>query len=129
MYKKRYNVAASRAQDQLWIVHSMDRQSNLTAADLRRRLLDHAHDPAASMDKAGVSSAGVDSEFERLVMKDLKIKGFRVTPQWKVGSYRIDLVVEGAKERLAVECDGDRFHTVENLQADMERQSVLERLG
>ena len=129
MYKKRYNVAASRAQDQLWIVHSMDRQSNLTAADLRRRLLDHAHDPAASMDKVGASSAAVDSEFERLVMKDLKMKGFRVTPQWKVGSYRIDLVVEGAKERLAVECDGDRFHTLENLQADMERQAVLERLG
>jgi hypothetical protein len=58
----------------------MDRQSNLTAADLRRRLLDHAHDPAASMDKVGASSVGVDSEFERLVMKDLKIKGFRFTP-------------------------------------------------
>jgi very-short-patch-repair endonuclease len=129
MYKKRYNVAASRAQDQLWIIHSMDRQSNLTAVDMRRRLLDHAHDPAAGMDVTGVDAAAVDSEFERLVMKDLKMKGFRVTPQWKVGSYRIDLVVEGAKDRLAIECDGDRFHTLENLQADMERQAILERLG
>jgi very-short-patch-repair endonuclease len=129
MYKKRYNVAASRAQDQLWIIHSMDRQSNLTPADMRRRLLDHAHDPAAGMDLTGADAASVDSEFERLVMKDLKLKGFRVIPQWKVGSYRIDLVVEGSKERLAVECDGDRFHTLENLQADMERQAVLERLG
>jgi very-short-patch-repair endonuclease/DNA polymerase III delta prime subunit len=128
MYKKRYNVAASRAQDQLWIVHSMDRQSNLTATDLRRRLLDHAHDPSASMDKSGTSAA-VDSEFERLVMKDLVAKGFRVTPQWKVGSYRIDLVVEGVNDRLAIECDGDRFHTLENLQADLERQAILERLG
>ena len=92
MYKKRYNVAASRAQDQLWIVHSMDRQSNLTAADLRRRLLDHAHDPTASMEKTGESSALVDSEFERLVMKDLKVKGFRVTPQWKVGSEAIESI-------------------------------------
>ncbi|WP_406707183.1 hypothetical protein [Tunturiibacter gelidoferens] len=33
------------------------------------------------------------------------------------------------KERLAVECDGDRFHTLETLQSDMERQAVLERLG
>jgi very-short-patch-repair endonuclease len=107
----------------------MDRQSNLTAADLRRRLLDHAHDPAASMDKVGASSVGVDSEFERLVMKDLKIKGSGSPPQWKVESYRIDLVVEGVKERLAVECDGDRFHTLETLQSDMERQAVLERLG
>jgi len=129
MYKKRYNVAASRAQDQLWVVHSMDRQAHLSPHDLRRRLLDHAHDPGASMDAAGGQERDVDSEFERLVLKDLKRKGYRVATQWKVGSYRIDLVVEGVRERLAIECDGDRFHTVENLQADMERQAVLERLG
>lgn len=129
MYKKRYNVAASRAQDQLWVVHSMDRLTHLSPSDLRRRLLDHAVDPASSMDAPGGDEREVDSEFERLVLKDLKVKGYKVTPQWRVGSYRIDLVVEGARDRLAVECDGDRFHTIENLQADMERQAVLERLG
>jgi very-short-patch-repair endonuclease len=129
MYKKRYNVAASRAQDQMWVIHSMDRQAHLSPHDLRRRLLDHAHDPSASTDAAGGQDEEVDSEFERLVLKDLKMKGFRVATQWKVGSYRIDLVVEGMRERLAIECDGDRFHTLDNLQADMERQAVLERLG
>lgn len=127
MYKKRYNVAASRAQDQLWVIHSMDRQAHLSPHDLRRKLLDHAHDPAASMD--ALVGHDVDSEFERLVLRDLKMKGYRVTTQWKVGSYRIDLVVEGLRERLAIECDGDRFHTLDNLQADMDRQAVLERLG
>jgi very-short-patch-repair endonuclease len=129
MYKKRYNVAASRAQDQLWVVHSMDRQTHLSPNDLRRRLLDHAVDPTSAMDAAGGDEREVDSEFERLVLKDLKTKGYKATPQWKVGSYRIDLVVEGTRDRLAVECDGDRFHTIDNLQADMERQAVLERLG
>jgi very-short-patch-repair endonuclease/DNA polymerase III delta prime subunit len=129
MYKKRYNVAASRAQDQLWVIHSMDRQAHLSPHDLRRKLLDHAHDPAASMDAAGGQNENVDSEFERLVLRDLQMKGYRVTTQWKVGSYRIDLVVEGVRERLAIECDGDRFHTLENLHADMDRQAVLERLG
>jgi very-short-patch-repair endonuclease len=129
MYKKRYNVAASRAQDQLWVIHSMDRQAHLSPHDLRRKLLDHAHDPVASMDSASGQDDAVDSEFERLVLKDLKKKGYRVATQWKVGSYSIDLVVEGVRERLAIECDGDRFHTLENLQADMERQAVLERLG
>lgn len=129
MYKKRYNVAASRAQDQLWVIHSMDRQTHLSASDLRRRLLDHAADPSSSMDAKGENEREFDSEFERLVLKAITNKGFKVTPQWKVGSYRIDMVVEGKKDRLAVECDGDRFHTVENLQADIDRQSVLERLG
>jgi very-short-patch-repair endonuclease/DNA polymerase III delta prime subunit len=129
MYKKRYNVAASRAQDQLWVIHSMDRRTHLSATDLRRRLLDHANDPASSMDAADGEQGEVDSEFERLVLKDLRTKGYKVTAQWKVGSYHIDLVIEGLRDRLAVECDGDRFHTIENLQGDMERQVVLERLG
>jgi very-short-patch-repair endonuclease len=70
-----------------------------------------------------------ESIFEREVLKRLVLAGYRVTPQWKVGSRRIDLVVEGDGRRLAVECDGDRYHPHEKLSEDMERQAVLERLG
>jgi very-short-patch-repair endonuclease len=107
----------------------MDRQAHLTSADMRRKLLDHAADPTALMTPLDKRSSEVDSEFERLVLRELESRQYRVVPQWKVGSYRIDLVVEGKKERLAVECDGDRYHTLENLEADMRRQAVLERLG
>src|SRR5260370_3095729 len=70
-----------------------------------------------------------ESEFERLVLKRLLGAGFRVQPQWVVGHYRIDLVVESTGGRLAVECDGDRFHPIEKVAADMARQAVLERVG
>ncbi len=46
-----------------------------------------------------------------------------------MGAYRIDLVVEGNGKRLAVECDGDRWHPIEKLEDDMARQAILERLG
>jgi hypothetical protein len=46
-----------------------------------------------------------------------------------VGAFRIDLVVEGDGRRLAIECDGDRYHPLEKLPEDMDRQSVLERMG
>src|SRR6266704_3806209 len=69
------------------------------------------------------------SSFEREVMKRLETAGYRVAPQWKVGSFRIDLVVEGNGKRLAIECDGDRYHPLERLQEDMDRQSILERMG
>jgi very-short-patch-repair endonuclease len=42
---------------------------------------------------------------------------------------RIDMVVEGAGKRLAIECDGDRYHPMEKLEDDMARQAILERLG
>src|SRR4029077_10033397 len=69
------------------------------------------------------------SNFEREVMKRLAAAGYRVTPHWKIGTFRIDLVVEGDAKRLAIECDGDRYHALEKLPEDMDRQSVLERMG
>ncbi len=69
------------------------------------------------------------SGFEREVMKRLANAGYRVTPHWKIGTFRIDLVVEGGGRRLAIECDGDRYYALEKLSEDMDRQSVLERMG
>ena len=45
MFKQRYNVAASRARDQMWVVHSLNVQTDLRAGDLRRRLIEHAQRP------------------------------------------------------------------------------------
>jgi len=57
------------------------------------------------------------------------VAGYRVTPHWRIGTFRIDLVVEGDGKRLAIECDGDRYQPLEKLPEDMDRQSVLERMG
>lgn len=38
--KQRYNVAASRAQDQMWVVHSLDITRDLKHGDIRRDLLE-----------------------------------------------------------------------------------------
>ena len=128
-YKKRYNVAVSRARNQLWVVHSIDPDTHLKGGDLRRRLIEHARDPQALMRAMEEQGKRTDSVFEKLVLQRLISAGYRVHPQWPVGARRIDLVVEGKTERLAVECDGERWHTPEQLQQDLERQSILERLG
>lgn len=129
MFKQRFNVAASRARDQMWVVHSLNLHTDLRSGDLRRRLIEHADDPAALLRVFEEKEHKTESPFERDVLKRLVAAGYRVTPQWKVGSRRIDLVVEGTGGRLAVECDGDRYHPLEKLGDDMERQAVLERLG
>jgi very-short-patch-repair endonuclease len=128
MYKKRYNVAASRARDQMWVVHSLDARADLKPGDLRRRLIEHASDRSATARKEAGDARG-GSELERRVLAELAKRGYRVVPQWNVGKYKIDLVVLGAKSRLAIECDGDRYLPVEKIPEAMARQSVLERLG
>jgi very-short-patch-repair endonuclease len=128
-YKKRYNVAVSRARNQLWIVYSLDPAVHLKAGDLRRRLIEHARDPQALLREMEVQSNRVDSPFEKQVMQRLVAAGYRVRSQWSVGAYRIDLVIEGSNRKLAVECDGEKWHTPEQVQDDLERQAILERLG
>lgn len=127
-FEQRYNVAASRARNQMWVVYSVDPGTDLKAGDLRRRLIEHAIDPKAITRNIEQLAPRTDSPFEREVLERLMRAGFHVTPQWPVGRYRIDMVVECDGKRLAVECDGDRYHTLENLANDMERQAILERL-
>jgi very-short-patch-repair endonuclease len=130
IYKKRYNVAVSRARNQLWVVHSVDPDLHLNAADLRRKLIEHARDPEALLGLMEKKAKRTESEFERQVVSRLVSAGFKVTTQWRVGSYRIDLVIEGSHRRkLAVECDGERWHTADELESDLRRQAILERLG
>jgi very-short-patch-repair endonuclease len=129
LFKKRYNVAVSRARNQLWIVHSVDMNRHLKNGDLRRRLLAHAHDPDALLREMEAQGHRTDSPFEKAVMQRLIAAGYRVRSQWLVGAYRIDLVVEGRNRKLAVECDGEKWHTPDQLQNDLERQAILERLG
>ena len=130
MFKQRFNVAASRARDQMWVVHSIDQRSHLKPGDLRRRLIEYAEDPGKVLLALESLEAKVDSEFELEVAAKLTRLGYKVVPQWRVGHYRIDMVVIGANgKRLAVECDGDRYHPIEKLPDDMAREAVLGRLG
>jgi very-short-patch-repair endonuclease len=128
-FRQRFNVAASRACDQMWIVYSLDPRVDLKPGDLRRVLIEHAEDPGALLRSLADAGQRVESEFEKDVLRHLSRRGYRAVPQWKVGHYRIDLVVEGLSGRLAVECDGERAHPLEKLEEDMSRQAVLERLG
>jgi very-short-patch-repair endonuclease len=130
MFEQRFNVAASRARDRMYLVRSVT-ASDLSDRDLRAGLLAHFDKPLAADSQESESLIErCESEFERDVYEELVSRGYRVIPQVKTGAYRIDLVVEGSGDtRLAVECDGDEFHGPERWQHDTARQRVLERAG
>ncbi len=111
------------------IIHSFDPDLHLKAADLRYRLLQHVRDPDSSLRNYEQQVGRTESPFEKEVLKRLTTAGFKVTTQVEAGYFRIDMVVEGVGKRLAVECDGDRYHPIEKLAEDMNRQAILERLG
>lgn len=130
--KQRYNVAVSRAKDQLWIVHSLDYTRDLKAGDIRRDLLEYADNPKAFARIAEEVEQKSESPFEKAVAQSLIAKGYHIVQQWQIGSggYRIDIVVMFQGKKIAVECDGERWHSSEEaIRNDMARQSVLERMG
>ncbi len=129
--RQRFNVAASRAQDQMWLFHSVGIDV-LSPTCMRHRLLSYMLNPSRQLSIE--KEQRFDSQFERDVFHAITQKGFHVRTQVCIGDptnhrYRIDQVVEGMRGRLAVECDGDQWHGPDRYEKDMARQRDLERAG
>ena len=128
--RKVFNVAASRARDQLWVVHSLNPRRDLKVGDLRLRLVSHAEDPSTLRPEVDRDRKKFRSGLEKAVFLGLGAAGYRVTQQYMVGECMIDLVVEDDKgNRVAIQCDGDRAQTMESVEEEMARQQMLRRLG
>lgn len=127
MMKKRWNVAVSRARDQLWIVHSFDPDAQLKPDDLRRSLFDWAAQAGAA--RAAEPLDMPDPEFTGQVLRALRRRGYRVEVGHDAGAWRLDMVVRARGRAAAIECDGSGREDEEAVRNDMERQTVLERAG
>jgi very-short-patch-repair endonuclease len=145
--KRRFNVAASRARDQMWLYHSVAIE-DLSSLCLRRQLLEYCLNPnvqtkvvegidVVKLRQQRLETRRADSKtplpfdswFEVDVFLQIVDRGFRVIPQFEIAGKRIDLLVEGMRGRLAVECDGDQWHGMEEWDRDVDRQRMLERCG
>jgi very-short-patch-repair endonuclease/DNA polymerase III delta prime subunit len=138
--ERRFNVAMSRAKEQVWLFHSVQPDDLSNTNDLRFKLLCHFynHNPQPIPLQRTIERTiktqpePFESWFEVDVFNDIISKGYRVIPQYEVakGKYRIDLVLllpNGSK--IAIECDGDKYHGPEEYNNDLMRQKVLERCG
>ena len=127
---QRFNVALSRARDRMYLFRSIG-ETELKEDTLNGKVIRHFKQPfRQDASKVQDLREKCESGFEFDMFDELVKRGFRVIPQVPCGGYRIDFVVEGNEgRRLAIECDGDRFHGPGQWQADMVRQRVLERAG
>jgi very-short-patch-repair endonuclease len=128
--KKRWNVAVSRAKDQLWAVHSFNPDAELVDGDLRKGFFAYVKTPYSMQLSKEQIEKHADSKFEASVAEQLTRAGYRIRQQYRVGAFRIDMVVFYRDQKIALECDGDEFHSSpDQVASDMSRQAILERLG
>ena len=153
-YKRQYNVAVSRAKDQVWLFHSIELNDLSNNEDYRKKLLKHfksdakkitvySQDELNDLYKTIKETKNKSSDnapyfrgnqfgswFETRVFHKIASKGYNVIHQYKVSKYSIDMIIIGSKGRLAIECDGDYWHSGEEKeQQDRERQENLQRCG
>ena len=127
--KKRYNVAASRAKNQMWVVNSLDVDNDLKTGDIRKEFLEYVSSPK-EMILTEEMEKNSESVFEEKIAKYLISEGYHIEQQWEAGLYKIDMVALFQDKKVAIECDGEKWHsTEERIREDMERQNVLERCG
>ena len=129
MMKKRWNVAVSRARDQLWLVHSFDPAAQLKPDDLRRSLFDWADGVMSGTIGAAEPFDLPDPEFTGQVLRALRKRGYRVEAGHDAGAWRLDMVVRARGRAAAIECDGSGREDEDAIRRNMERQTVLERAG
>jgi very-short-patch-repair endonuclease len=128
--EQRFNVALSRARDRMYLFRSVP-ETQFKEETLNGKVISHFKQPFRQDTKRVQElRERCESGFERDMFDVLVQLGFRVQPQVPCGGYRIDMVIEGNEgRRLAIECDGDRYHGPGQWQDDMSRQRVLERAG
>ncbi|HLT11917.1 MAG TPA: AAA domain-containing protein [Micromonosporaceae bacterium] len=135
-WQRRFNVAASRAKDQMWLFHSVGPE-DLSTNDLRFSLLSYVLNPPPAVPVELPADVRPDephpafrSLFHQRVFLHIRDRGFHVVPGVEVNGRDIDLVITGARGRLAVECDGsDWVGTPEQREADLDRERELKRAG
>lgn len=142
--ERRFNVAVSRAKEQIWLFSSVQLEDLSNPNDLRYKLLDYFQNYSTrDYKKNQLISIPVDKKsesppeqfrswFEVEIYNELVKKGYKVIPNYKVikGKYEIDLVpVLPNGTKIAVECDGDYWHGADNYDKDLQRQKALERCG
>lgn len=130
-FAQRFNVAASRARDRMYLVRSVKTEDLSGSDKYRLGLLQHFTLPFAQDEKRVENLRELcESGFEKEIYDILTERGYKVTPQVPVAGFRLDMVVEGdGDKRLAIECDGDRYHGPDKWEDDMRRQRILERAG
>jgi len=128
--KKVFNVASSRACNQLWVVHSLKPDRDLKPGDLRYKLIKHAQDPIGLRKKTIIKEEVFKSDLQRSVFKELQRQNYQVLLNFAVGLRTIDIVAQGEeRRRLAIQCDGECVKTEEDLIFEMEYYMTLRRLN
>ncbi|MBU3200151.1 AAA domain-containing protein [Clostridium estertheticum] len=134
---RRFNVAASRARNQMWLFHSVDLE-DLNDKCVRYALLKYCIDENEPKKEIKPEKHLLLNDFEENIGRHIKENGYKIKPKVKVGKYIIDFVVEtdlsipssdDFYKKIAVKCIGMTEDEDYDWKKQYEMQMCLERVG
>lgn len=125
-YKKRYNVAASRARNQLWVVHSLNPNVDLKHDDLRLQMINYTR-KQGQIDNH--TSQICITPFVTELFEQLETRGYSAVQDYKAGAYNIDIVVSFNNNKVAIECVSHEPTSEYLLEGELRKKAILKELG
>lgn len=129
LYKKRYNVAMSRGKDQVWIMHSFNQEEHLKEEDIRKELFAYCENIGKESKQTEKLYEEPLPEFEAFIKEKLEEKGFKVEGHTSSGHILTGLIVSKNNHKVRVVCDSEKWQEEMELDEEMSKQAVLERIG
>ena len=139
--ERRLNVAVTRAKCNVQLISSM-RYSDIdlkravsNGARLLREYLDFAENGNIALERMTQepSFETKESDFEKEIKDFLCSKGYKVDSRIGCSEFKVDIGLkasEGEDYVLAIECDGDTYHTSDNARdRDRLQKEILEKMG
>ena len=80
---------------------------DLKIGDIRKDLIEYAMNPQNFKEHLKIKETKTESELEIIIAAELKAQGYNIIQDWRIGSYRIDMVAVFENKKIAIECDGD----------------------
>lgn len=125
---RRFNVAASRAKNQMFLFHSVNLE-DLNPKCVRSELLSYCLNSSKKYTFNSKDESILVSGFKKDIFNMLRNKNYDVKPNVTIGKYKIDFVVQGLNSRLAIDCcSGDTAYTL-NWEELHNRRMTLQRVG
>ncbi|MGL4343804.1 MAG: AAA domain-containing protein [Cellulosilyticaceae bacterium] len=129
LYKKRYNVAMSRARDQVFVMHSFDPQIDLKEEDIRYELFEYCLNVGKEQRLGNQYFEEPLVPFEQEIKEALEARGFTIRSHGVLGNCLTGLIIEGPNRQIRLVCESEKYHEGTALEEEMGRLAVLERVG
>lgn len=117
--------------EQLWFVHDfIDPADNGQGGDWRRKFLEGLRNGGLAKREMSFLKETPVTPFEQTVQRRLEQDGFVVHTQWPAGDRCVPLILTTEEgQRVALECEGDRSLSPEEMAAELPQLEQMQRLG